>query len=326
MTIEAPSPRGHPDRSPLVTLLAVPALFVMAALSSLGVAAGTPAPAGADPLGTCSTSAGVIVVVDFSHWGGSIERGCDADPTTGYDALQAAGFSTSGDQHDGPEFICRIDNEPPPAEDPCVGTPPATAYWSYWHADAGQNTWSYSVVGAASYRPQPGSVDAWTFGSTDLGGSGGQPSFLPSAVRAVNPPVAATAPSPSTGTHVPKRQRAGRAGATAGRSQLPAAAPSTPATVPTSAGSSSAPSTTTTPSATTSTTSTTLTPSATGESGQAGSEESGGATTPKIVDATPASLAHPSAGSPTALIVGAVLVAALATVAAIVARRRRRAS
>ncbi len=300
----------------------VPAVLVAATLSGGVVTVTTAPPAGADPLNTCSTSTGVIVVVDFSHWGGSIERGCDAELTTGYNALQAAGFATSGDQHDGPEFICRIDNEPSPADDPCVGTPPASAFWSYWHADAGQNTWSYSVVGAASYRPQPGSVDAWTFGSTDLEGTGGQPSFLPSTVRAANSSTVTTAPSSSTGTRVPKRPRAGRSGAAAGRSQLPATAPSTPSTpasVPTSVAPSATPLTTTSAS-----TPTTTTTSVAGESGRAVSSGSGGAATPKIVDATPASLDHPSSGSPVALFVGGVIVAALAAAAVVVARRRRR--
>ena len=58
--------------------------------------------------------------------------GCDATPSTGYDALQAAGFITAGDDHDGPAFICRIglaaegtsSFEPTPAQDPCIVTPP----------------------------------------------------------------------------------------------------------------------------------------------------------------------------------------------------------
>ena len=90
--------------------------------------------AAADPLGDCSTTSGVIVAVDFSHWGGNYERGCDATLTTGYDALQAAGFTTAGDSQDGPAFICRIDDEPPPSADPCIDTPPASAYYRLkWH-------------------------------------------------------------------------------------------------------------------------------------------------------------------------------------------------
>jgi hypothetical protein len=135
--------------------------------------------AAADPVSSCTPSRGVIVAVDFSSWGGAVQRGCDASPTTGYDALHAAGFSTDGTTHDGQAFICRIDGYPNPAQDPCVHTPPSTAYWSYWHAGPGQDGWSYSSQGAMSYHPGPGSVDAWAFGSGD------RPSFPPAAVRAV---------------------------------------------------------------------------------------------------------------------------------------------
>jgi hypothetical protein len=261
----------------------------------------------------------VIVAVDFAPWGGNIERGCDATLTTGYDALYAAGFTTAGDEHDGPAFICRIDDDPPPSEDPCINTPPATAYWSYWHADAGQDTWTYSTLGAANYQPLPGSVDAWTFGSTDLGGTDGQPTFPPSAVRATNttatittaPPTTVSTPTtpPTASTPTAGRGRRAKAGA-AGRSRLPYTAPSTSQPVPTTA---PAPTTTAPPSTTTSA------PSV----ASAGSRPT--PSTPQVVDAAPASLDRQSSGSPVALIVGGVLVAALAAVAAVVARRRRRA-
>ena len=65
----------------------------------------------ADPIGNCTTTAGTIVAVDFSHWGGPIVRGCGVNSPSGYALLHAAGFSTAGDTHDGPAFICRIGNE-----------------------------------------------------------------------------------------------------------------------------------------------------------------------------------------------------------------------
>ncbi len=158
-----------------------------------------PGPASADPLDSCTPTSGVIVAVDFGHWGGSVQRGCDATPTTGFDALHAAGFSTAGTRHDGPGFICRINNYPTPAEEACVLTPPASAYWSYWHANPGQDSWSYSNLGATSYHPKPGSVDAWVFGGTDTGGTYGGPSFTPAAVRAsVAHPRATPTPRAST--------------------------------------------------------------------------------------------------------------------------------
>jgi hypothetical protein len=159
------------------------------ALSALAATAGSvvlQSPAGADPIGDCSTTTGEIVAVDFSAWGGDIERGCDAVLTTGYAALHRAGFTTAGDAQDGDAFICRIDDKPPPKQQSCGTTPPADAYWSYWHADVGQDTWTYSQQGAMGYHPPPGSVDAWTFGSTDIDGTTGQPTFSPESVRATH--------------------------------------------------------------------------------------------------------------------------------------------
>ncbi len=168
--------------------------LAVAAAALVGVSA---APAAADP-GSCTPTVGVVVAVDFHPFGGGIERGCDPTPTTGLEALHTAGFSTVGTQHDGPAFVCRIKGLPTATADPCVVTPPSTRYWSYWHADAGQAGWSYGQLGAASYRPKAGSVDAWVYGATDTGGGGGGPSFSPSSVRATAP-VAAPAPSSSTG-------------------------------------------------------------------------------------------------------------------------------
>jgi hypothetical protein len=281
-------------------------------------------PAAADPIGQCTTTAGVIVAVDFAAWGGNVDRGCDASltpSTTGLAALSEAGFTMAGDEQDGPLFVCRIDNQPPPAQDACIATPPADAYWSYWHADAGQNTWSYSQLGAASYHPPAGSVDVWTFGATDISGTDGQPTFPPSAVRANNitvtspstttSPTTGTSPSPTTTTVT----------TTVGPSTGPATAPSSvrPSSPTTTAGSGArhqtVVSTTTTPSPTPTTTPTpTPAPSALEHM----------RSLPKIVDVTPAAIGSHSAGSPVPLLIGAGVVVVLAGAAGAVAWRRRR--
>ena len=56
----------------------------------------------------CTTSSGVILAVDFSRWGGPLLRSCGTTPTTGYQLLNQGGWRTTGTQHDGPAFICRI--------------------------------------------------------------------------------------------------------------------------------------------------------------------------------------------------------------------------
>ncbi|MFF8833489.1 prenyltransferase/squalene oxidase repeat-containing protein [Streptomyces sp. NPDC015131] len=160
-----------------------------------GAAAGLLAPAtpaSADPVEKCTATTGAVVAVDFGPFGGKVERGCDTTPTTGYDLLHEAGFSTTGTVKDGPAFICRIGHGsfgsgtqyPTPAAEKCEITPPASAYWSYWIASPGQKKWTYSPYGAMARKPQPGDVDAWVFGATSIGGTTGGPKFTPDDVRA----------------------------------------------------------------------------------------------------------------------------------------------
>ncbi|KOG50127.1 hypothetical protein ADK75_18315 [Streptomyces virginiae] len=176
---------------------AVRALARTAAALGLTAAAcaATAAPAGAapQPMGQCTTSSGVVAV-DFSRWGGPVYRSCGTTPTTGYELLNQGGWATTGTGHDGPAFICRIGYSghqggkqyPTPQQDDCVLTPPASAYWSYWHADPGRNTWEYSQLGAMLYKPKPGSVDLWIFGGTNIEGTEGKPTVTPDQLRAKN--------------------------------------------------------------------------------------------------------------------------------------------
>ncbi|MEU6075708.1 prenyltransferase/squalene oxidase repeat-containing protein [Micromonospora sp. NPDC047074] len=175
------------------------------ALVTLGTVAAAP-PAVADPLDSCTPTRGAIVAVDFRPWDGPLLRGCDATPTTGFELLREAGFTTTGTVRDGPGFICRIGNDafdagtqyPRPAQEPCEVTPPATAYWSYWFASPGQDGWTYSPLGATAKVPGPGEVQAWVYGGTDVGGTTGRPTFTPDQVRAAGGTPSAT-PTPTPG-------------------------------------------------------------------------------------------------------------------------------
>ncbi|MEH0927379.1 prenyltransferase/squalene oxidase repeat-containing protein [Micromonospora sp. CPCC 205558] len=201
--------------SPLVSRtsrISAPWLALVAAVTLGALALVVPTRAAiADPLEFCTPTQGAIVAVDFGAWGGPLLRGCDATPTTGLDLLHEAGFTTTGTAHDGPGFICRIGSpafdagaeHPTPADEACQLTPPATAYWSYWIAPAGQDHWTYSPLGAMSQRPGPGEVEAWVFGGTDIGGTTGAPSFTPASVRASGPTPTATPTATPTGTPVP---------------------------------------------------------------------------------------------------------------------------
>jgi hypothetical protein len=126
---------------------------------------------------------GVTVVVDFRAAGGAIEVGCAAgSPSSGFAALQAAGFSI-GEVQGLPGFLCKIDGYP--VEEDCASTPPADAFWSYWSAERG-GSWSYSIVGGATRVPVPGTVDGWSFGAASAPG--------------VSPPGEAATPTTTTTT------------------------------------------------------------------------------------------------------------------------------
>jgi hypothetical protein len=218
-------------------------------LAVLGVAiAAAPALATAQPVGDCTTTSGVIVAVDFGHWGGPVLRSCGTTPTTGYDLLNQGGWQTAGTQHDGPGFICRIGyagyqggtQYPTPSQESCVLTPPASAYWAFWYANPGQNAWNYSQLGATSMDPEPGSVELWTFGGTNLGGSTGSavPTIAPADLRAAN-----TRPAGSGGSAGKPAPAASRPAAAPAQQTSPAGAPATPAhAARATAGASTAPS------------------------------------------------------------------------------------
>ena len=146
--------------------------MLLAAVLAIGAAITVPSPKAAYAAG-CVGSSGVSVVVDFTSWGGGVTRACAlGDPASGLVALQGAGFTVTGTKRWGLAFVCRLNGLPTAATEPCLNTPPASAYWSYWHAVPG-GTWAYSSLGAASYNPAPGTVEGWAFGS------GSAPSVAP---------------------------------------------------------------------------------------------------------------------------------------------------
>jgi hypothetical protein len=172
-----PVARSNPSNAVPVT--PCPASATTSAVSaSAKVAAGAKA-AVAGTAGPCSGTTGVTVSVDFKAFGGTQQTRCaPGKQTSGVAALQNAGFTPAGTTRYGLAFICRINNQPSPAQQSCVNTPPGNAYWAYYHALAGATTWTYSALGAASYVPPLGSIDAWAFGSS------AKPTKIPAQVRA----------------------------------------------------------------------------------------------------------------------------------------------
>ncbi len=67
-----------------------------------------------------------------------------------------------------PGFVCRLDGAP--ADDPCVNTPPADAYWGLWWSDGKSGKWSYSSLGVSSLNIPDGGYLAlvWDGSSGDV--------------------------------------------------------------------------------------------------------------------------------------------------------------
>jgi hypothetical protein len=268
-----------------------------AGLATAGLVAGAvPAQAAA-----CTGTSGVTVVVDF---GSSTSVRCaPGDPSSGLAALQAAGFSVKQVQRQ-PGFVCRIDGAP--ASDPCVNTPPANAYWAYFHAARG-GSWSYSSLGAASYDPKPGSVEGWSFGS---GGAPGTAPPAPTPRQTPKPAPKTTAPKPPAKPKATTRPTTG-GGATAGSGAKATPRPGTSTAAPSGSAAPSA-----TPSASTS-----ASPSPSASVDPSGTPTPGDDATATPLAATPTSTGSGS-GTGT-LVAGAALVALVASGAGFAAWRRR---
>ncbi|WP_018548569.1 hypothetical protein [Streptomyces sp. LaPpAH-108] len=293
----------------------------------------TAPPAGADPqaMGRCTTTSGVVLAVDFSHWGGPILRSCGTTPTTGYELLNQGGWRTAGTGHDGPAFICRIGYSgyqsgrqyPTPADDDCVLTPPASAYWSYWHADPGADDWTYSQLGAMLYRPKPGSVDLWIFGGTNIEGTQGRPKVSPDQLRARNTAPQGDGGKPASTAKAPPLPPGVDTGPAPERHSGPTqrtapAAPKQPTGKPASkptAEHTSRPKPSKSASAT---------PSPTASPTPAVSAKAAPTTRTKVVDAAPAADAEHDSGSVLPVAAAGGLVVLIGGAAVFEARRRRR--
>ncbi len=276
-------------------------------------------------LAGCTTTSGVTVVVDLSHWGRGVVTACaPGTPTSGLAALRAAGVSVTGTQRYGTAFVCRLSGLPAAAEEACVDTPPASAYWAYFHASGG--AWVSSTLGASSYRPAVGSIEGWAFGA------GGAPAVSPGSLAPPPPTVPPTVPptAPPTGTSptVPAVTTPPTTGASNGVTAVPTRAPAAGSVraAPTT-GAPPRPGSSTAPPPNGPTTAVPATPPAsagTDPGPTAGGPGSGAASTASSRPLTAEPAASTSAGSPLPTLVAAGAVLALGGAGALAARRRRR--
>lgn len=195
---------------------AIGGLLLSAALT-VGVQTAVQTPAHAAGYDGICTGAdaltGVTIVIDFQELDGNggtpaptITR-CSPNPSpgtqrTGIKALQDAGISVTGVAQWGLAFVCRLNGRPSATEsipissnpnyhEACVVTPPASAYWSYWWANGGGTTWTYSSYGAANRNVVPGGFEGWSFSLNKTASTNPPPGVTPNnpAVNPSNPTV-----------------------------------------------------------------------------------------------------------------------------------------
>ncbi|WBB80388.1 hypothetical protein O7606_03130 [Micromonospora sp. WMMD882] len=169
---------------------------LVVALTAAGTVTWPVVPAvAAGSAGYCPDASGVTVVVDFNELGGgTVVRCARGEQATGLAALKNAGFQVAGTLRWGEGFVCRIDGKPSAAAERCVDTPPASAYWSYWHAPDGGG-WTYSDKGVANRRPSPGGFEGWSFSLNRSADDAPRPGVAPLRPTPPAPPP----PPPPTG-------------------------------------------------------------------------------------------------------------------------------
>ncbi|WP_018217587.1 hypothetical protein [Salinispora vitiensis] len=293
------------------TLRGSAAVALVAAGSVIGP--GSPA-AAVGSAGYCPDASGVTVVVDFNELGGgTVVRCAPGSQATGLAALKSAGFQITGTLRWGEGFICRIEGKPSADAEKCVDTPPASAYWSYWHAPNG-GSWTYSDKGVLNRTPPAGSFEGWSFSLNRNPDDAPRPGVTPSRPAPPPPasPPAPPAPPPASDVPVapppaggggapppvdgmPPSADGGQPGATGGPATI---GPSTSATAAPSASAAVLPSPETATAAT----------------------RPGSADEPVLTDAV---AAREDGGVPLGTLVGVLLLAALAAGGLVTARRRR---
>ncbi|MFI6977368.1 hypothetical protein ACIBSV_02135 [Embleya sp. NPDC050154] len=194
--------RGRGGRTArVVTALALLALPATAQVTvaaptahAVDTAKGTP--------GYCPDANGVTVVIDFQELGGTtIVRCARGDQATGHAALKNAGIEIAGVARWGEAFICRVEGRPGANSEACIDTPPASAYWSYWHSSNG-GSWTYSQWGVMNRKPPLGSFEGWSFSKNKTETTNPPPRVAPkrpAAPATQDPPPRTDNPQPPQG-------------------------------------------------------------------------------------------------------------------------------
>jgi hypothetical protein len=170
----------------------------LVAAAALAAAAGAVVPSAPASAATCSSADGVSVVVDFHELGGGVRTACVADGggRRASDLFPAAGFPLTYVQRQ-PGFVCTVSGAP--ADDPCVNTPPADAYWGLWWSDGKSGSWTYASTSAAGLTVPDGGYVALSWnGSSTRSAPGAAPAPHQTQPTPTATPTHAS-PSPTAG-------------------------------------------------------------------------------------------------------------------------------
>lgn len=213
-----------------------------AGLAAVMVASLAQLPASAEPQvlpqaarqGMCTSAdaKAVTVVIDYQSLGAGVAKYCVtglAKGATGLTALRSVA-SVQGTTSSGLAVVCRINSRPGASQslklpngktytETCVNTPPAAAYWSYWHASQG-GSWQYSSQGAATSQVSFGGYEGWSFALGAGFGQAPKPRVTPVkwAVAVTSKPTAAKATSTKATAAKPTTAKATSAKATSATS------------------------------------------------------------------------------------------------------------
>ncbi|GAW51330.1 MULTISPECIES: hypothetical protein [unclassified Nocardioides] len=178
----------------------------LVAAAALAAAASAVVPSAPASAATCSSADGVSVVVDFHELGGGVRTACvpDGGEQRASSLFPAAGFPLTYVQRQ-PGFVCTVSGAP--ADDPCVNTPPADAYWGLWWSDGRSGSWTYASTSAAGLTVPDGGYVAFSW-------NGSSTRSTPGAAPATHPtqPTPTTSPTHATPTPTAHPSHTGGAG------------------------------------------------------------------------------------------------------------------
>ncbi len=115
-----------------------------------------PAAPGFNAVATCLAADQVWLLVEAN--GEVLANQCVGTPASGEEALAQGGMQIRFAQG---RLICSLSGHPEQCPATFTGS-----YWNYYHGEAG-TPYTYSAQGAASRRPQPGSIEAWCYNEPD---------------------------------------------------------------------------------------------------------------------------------------------------------------